>query len=236
MSAETLASINGRSSPSSTRQNPGFVTLVARNGKIVHLEAVGPRDVENSLPMETDTIFRMYSMTKPVTAVAVMQLVDAAESTSSDPVSDYIPEFANLSVLVVHDDGSHELVPSETPMTVQHLLTHTSGLSYGLFNPVIQPYYEEAGIDNFTDLTLEEFARAAASAPLLNEPGAAWNYSISMDILGRIVEVAPACLSMSTSKKTFSGLSAWSTALSGCPPTSRSDSPPATRPSMAESP
>jgi CubicO group peptidase (beta-lactamase class C family) len=168
---------------------PGFALLVARDGAIVAYDAFGHRDVEAGLPMEIDTIFRMYSMTKPVTAVAVMQLVDEGAVSLDDPVSKFIPEFADMRVISKRDDGSTDLVPASVTMTVRHLMTHTSGLSYGFLNPSIYPYYEEAGINDFTKLTLEEFARAAASAPLLHEPGAGWNYSIGMDILGRIVEV-----------------------------------------------
>lgn len=191
MSSEVLSEIQpALTKLSDAGKTPGFVTLVARNGKIVHHQAFGMRDVENGLPMEEDTIFRMFSMTKPVTAVAVMQLVEDGKIAVSDPVSKYIPEFGEMKVLVVNDDGSQELVDAETTMTVHHLLTHTSGLSYGLFNPLVAPYYEEAGIADFTNIPLEEFARRSASVPLLFEPGTDWEYSIAMDILGRIVEVA----------------------------------------------
>lgn len=169
---------------------PGAVTLVARNGKIVDIDAFGFRNVQARQPMRTDTIFRMYSMTKPVTAVAVMQLVDRGSISLSDPVSNYIPEFEHMQVLKVQEDGAQELIPATVPMTVEHLMTHTSGLCYGFLNPVVNPYYEKAGANDFSHQTLEEYARNAASVPLLNEPGAAWNYSVSMDILGRIVEIA----------------------------------------------
>lgn len=191
MSSEVLDEIQpALTKLSDAGKTPGFVTLVARKGKVVHHEAFGLRDVENELPMEKDTIFRMFSMTKPVTAVAVMQLVEDGKIAVTDPVSKYIPEFGEMQVLVVNEDGSQTLAAAEVEMTVHHLLTHTSGLSYGLFNPKIASYYEEAGIADFTNIPLEEFARRAASVPLLFEPGTAWEYSIAMDILGRIVEVA----------------------------------------------
>lgn len=168
---------------------PGFAMLIARDGKIVHLDAFGSRDVAAGLPMETDTIFRLYSMTKPVTGVAVMQQVDRGRLALNDPVSKYIPEFADMKVIVKKEDGSVELVPSEVTMTIEHLLTHTSGLSYGVLNAAVHSYYEDAGLNDFTNQTLKEFAEAAANVPLLHEPGTAWNYSIGMDVLGRIVEI-----------------------------------------------
>lgn len=173
-------------------QLPGFVTVVARDGKVVHFEAYGKRDVERGLPMTTDTIFRMYSMTKPVTGTAVMILVDEGKLKVSDPVSKYLPEFSDMNVLEVADDGSTKLVPADKPITIEHLLTHTSGLIYGIFNdgPVGDKYNEaKINSDGAAGTTLEEFSKMAAKMPLVAQPGTEWNYSIAMDILGRVVEV-----------------------------------------------
>ena len=173
-------------------QVPGFVTVVARNGKIVHFEAFGSMDVERDKPMRKDTIFRMYSMTKPITGAAVMILVDEGKLKVSDPVSKYIPEFAEMSVLEVAEDGSTKRVPANTPITIKHLLTHTGGLIYGIFDTgPVGELYNESGInsDGASGNTLEEFAIKAAAMPLVSHPGTEWNYSISMDILGRVVEV-----------------------------------------------
>ena len=171
---------------------PGFVTVVARNGKVVHFEAFGSMDVERGKPMQKDTIFRMYSMTKPVTGAAVMTLVDAGKISLDDPVSKYIPEFANAQVLIEKEDGTTELVPAENPITLKHLMMHTSGLVYGIFDTgKLGELYREANVnsDGSSGVTLEEFAKKAASMPLKCQPGTEWHYSIAMDVLGRVVEV-----------------------------------------------
>ncbi len=172
---------------------PGFVVAVARDGKVGYFEAWGMRDVERAKPMTPDTIFRMYSMTKPVTGAAVMTLVDAGNISLDDPVSKYIPEFKDMKVLVEKQDGSTELVAAERPITLKHLMTHTSGLVYGLFDRgKLGELYRAKDInsDGAAGITLEEFAKRAASVPLKCQPGAAWHYGINMDILGRVVEVA----------------------------------------------
>ena len=169
-------------------QLPGFVSAVAKDGKVVHFNAMGKRDVERDLPMENDTIFRMYSMTKPVTGAAVMILIDEGKVSVNDPVSKYIPEFSDLKVMKTAADGSTALAPATKTMTIEHLLTHTSGLSYGIFDPSVAKYYEDADVMN-PDISLEEFAKRAATLPLVSEPGEKWTYSIAMDVLGRVVEV-----------------------------------------------
>ena len=192
MSEDALAEIPAKLTPYIERgMVPGFVTVVAREGKVVHFEAFGQRDVERGKPMTKDTIFRMYSMTKPITGVAVMILVDEGKLRVSDPVSKFIPEFAESKVLVMGKGSSTELVPARTPTTIQHLLTHTSGLTYGR-NPKVKDAYKELGLrmPHESTLTLAEFARHAAKAPLVCEPGSAWHYGISIDVLGRVIEVA----------------------------------------------
>ena len=164
----------------------GVVTMVARRGQVVHWNAVGMRDLDAGDPLENDDIFRIFSMTKPITSTAIMILVDDGKIALDDPLSKFVPEFADVQVL--NDDGKQ--VPANGPITVQHLLTHTSGLTYGFFgNNPVDRIYNESGI--FTNAQgLDEFATGIAGLPLLAHPGEVWNYSVSTDILGRVVEVA----------------------------------------------
>lgn len=193
MSAEKLGEIRTALAPFVDQGKiPGFVTVVARDGKIVYADTYGMRDVERKKPMESDTIFRMYSMTKPITGVAVMTLVDAGKLSLDDEVSKYIPEFADMKVLIEKEDGTTELAEATSPITIRNLMMHTSGLIYGLFDRgALGKLYNEANVnsDGSSGLTLEEFAKKAASMPLKCQPGAEWNYGINMDVLGRVVEV-----------------------------------------------
>ncbi len=192
MSTEKLEAIKANLQPLIDEHKvPGFVTVVARKGKIVHFEAFGSMDVERKKDMRPDTIFRMYSMTKPITGAAVMILVQEGKIAVSDPLSKYIPEFAQMKVLVQNEEGASSTVPADKPITIEHLLTHTSGLTYGFFGNAVSKLYAAGGVepDGGNGLTLEEFAKNAATQPLLAQPGTQWNYSIAMDILGRVVEV-----------------------------------------------
>ena len=160
----------------------GVVTLVARDGKIVHFEAVGQRGADDDRPMSKDALFRIFSMSKPITAVAAMMLYEEGKFALSDPVEKFVPELADLDVLV---DG--ELVPAERTMTMRHLLTHTTGLSYG-FNPqdpVDQKYRE---VQPFAGKDLDEFAERLATLPLAFEPGERWHYSVAVDVTGLVVQ------------------------------------------------
>ena len=151
----------------------GAVTVVARRGKVVLLEARGS--------FQEDSIFRIFSMTKPVAVAAALILVDEGKLALDDPVSKHLPEFEDLTV-----HGSAESPP---PMTVRHLMTHTSGLTYGLFGTSeVDTQYRRAGLLNRNG-TLEEMAAKLAKIPLLHAPGEKWVYSVSIDLLGRIVEV-----------------------------------------------
>jgi CubicO group peptidase (beta-lactamase class C family) len=173
-------------------QLPGFVTVVARNGKVVHFEAFGKRDVERDQPMTKDTIFRMYSMTKPITGSAIMILVDEGKLKVSDPLSKYLPEFTDMTVMEVAADGTTKIVPAKSAITIEHLLMHTGGLIYGIFDGgPLGDVYNQSGInpDGASGDTLEEFSKMLAKMPLKTEPGTSWNYSVSMDVLGRVVEV-----------------------------------------------
>ena len=164
----------------------GVMTMVARHGQVVHWETAGMRDVAAGDPLEPDDIFRIYSMTKPLTSVAVMVLVEEGAVALDDPVSKFIPAFAGVTVL---NDAGERVAPAR-PMTVEHLLTHTSGLTYGFFgDSPVDRIYGQSGF--FTQAEgLDDFARRVADLPLLASPGDRWNYSVSTDILGRVVEVA----------------------------------------------
>ena len=164
---------------------PGAVTVVAREGRIAHWDAVGMRDVDSRDPLERDDIFRIYSMTKPITSAAIMILVEDGDVGLDDPVSEYIPAFAGAEVLAA--DGSR--APADPPITIRHLLSHTSGLTYGIFgDSEVDRLYLSSGLFESTDLG--EFVAKVTDLPLLAQPGSLWNYSVSTDVLGRVVEIA----------------------------------------------
>lgn len=169
----------------------GVVTLVARRGKTVHFEATGHRDVELGDVMTQDTIFRLFSQTKPVTGVAVMLLYEEGHFVLTDLVSDYLPEFANMQVHV-EENGQAKQVPAGD-ITIQHLLTHTAGLTYSFVPGPVGERYQEAGLDapgqDSPYADLDEWSQALAAIPLIAQPGTDWNYSMAMDVLGRLVEV-----------------------------------------------
>jgi CubicO group peptidase (beta-lactamase class C family) len=173
---------------------PGAVLLVARNGKLVYFQALGYRDREKHVPMKPDAIFRIASMTKPITSVAVMMLAEEGKIDLLAPVSQYLPEFKDVKI------GAEKIDPStgkpvlsledvQRQMTVQDLLRHTSGLVYGPFGTsLVHQAYNQANLfDN--KQTLAEFVTKLSKLPLANQPGAAWEYGMSIDVLGRIVEV-----------------------------------------------
>jgi len=173
---------------------PGAVVLIARNGKVAYLEAFGFQDREKKIPMSTDAIFRIASMSKPLTSVAVMMLVEEGKIQLEDQVSVYLPEFKNLQVGVEKvnaDTGKPELSlePARRQMTIQDLLRHTSGLTYGIFSKtLVDQAYLAAKVFDPTQ-TLAEFVSKLSTLPLAYQPGTTWNYSMSTDVLGRIVEV-----------------------------------------------
>jgi CubicO group peptidase (beta-lactamase class C family) len=171
------------------RQLAGAVTLVARRGGIAHLKAHGMSDVEAKRPMRTDTIFRIASMTKPVTSVAVMMLYEEGRFLLTDPVSLYLPEFKEMKVLPPEGAGG-EPVPAKRPITIRHLLTHTSGLTYH-WNKRLGPVLQNAGITHGLiqdEGTLREKMKILASLPLLFHPGERFEYGLSTDVLGCLVE------------------------------------------------
>ena len=172
---------------------PGWLVLVARDGQIAHLATYGQRDVEAGLPVETDTIFRIYSMTKPVTSVAAMMLYEEGAFELKDPVSRFIPSFKHLRVYTSGSALNPQTEPATEPMRIWHLLTHTSGLTYGFHHThPVDAMYRAAGYEwgSPPGVDLAAACDAWASLPLVFQPGAEWNYGVSTDVLGRVVEVA----------------------------------------------
>jgi CubicO group peptidase (beta-lactamase class C family) len=172
---------------------PGWLLLVSRGGQVVHLSTYGQRDKEAALPVELDTLFRMYSMTKPVTSVAAMMLYEEGAFELKDPVGRFIPAFADMRVFKGGSALAPVTVPATEPMRIWHLLTHTAGLTYGFHHAhPVDAIYRAAGFEwgSPPGADLAECCEQWAQLPLLFEPGSEWNYSVSTDVLGRVVEVA----------------------------------------------
>jgi CubicO group peptidase (beta-lactamase class C family) len=170
----------------------GWHAVVSRDGKIVHSATAGDRDAENGLPVTEDTRWRLYSMTKPITSVALMMLWERGLLELTDPVSRWIPAFADTPVYVKGSSTKPVTEPQTDPMRVWHLLTHTSGLSYGFHHAhPVDEMYRNAGFEwgSPPDLDLEGCVDAWARMPLVFQPGTEWNYSVSTDVLGRLVEI-----------------------------------------------
>jgi CubicO group peptidase (beta-lactamase class C family) len=170
------------------KQLAGVVTILARHGKVVEERTYGKKDIASGAPMTKDTIFRIFSMTKPVTGVAMMILYEEGKWHPSDPISQYIPEFAHLKVFKgVDSSGKMILEDPVHPPTMKELMTHTAGFTYGLFGntPVDKMYMEQQVLGS---QSLQEMIDKLAKTPLLYQPGTRWVYSVSMDIQGYIVE------------------------------------------------
>jgi CubicO group peptidase (beta-lactamase class C family) len=170
----------------------GAVTLVSRQGHVAWFKAQGMQDRENNKPMRPDAIFRICSMTKPITSVAVMMLYEQGKFMLEDPISKYMPEFKNPKVLVKPESGPTYTIPAKREITIRDLLRHTSGLTYH-WNPDLGPLYKEANVAHGLlqyDGTIEENVKRLATVPLLFNPGDRWEYSLSVDVLGRLVEIA----------------------------------------------
>ncbi len=170
------------------KMQAGIVTILARHGKVVDYRTYGERDMASHAPMTKDTIFRDYSMTKPVTAVAMMILYEEGKWLPSDPISKYIPEFAHLKVYKGADgSGTQILVEPEHAPTMRELMTHTAGFTYGFFgdSPVDGIYREQKVLQS---ANLHEMVEKLGKIPLVYQPGTQWRYSVSMDIQGYIVE------------------------------------------------
>ena len=176
-----------------TGKIPGAILLLQQHGKPVYYQNFGVRDVATEFSMSADTIFRLYSMSKPITTVAAMMLVEEGKLALSDPVSKFIPAFAGMKVGVEKrdEDGkrSMDLVPLKRPITIEDLMRHTAGLPYGYFGGgMVNKVYAEAGLFD-KDLSNAEFAERLATLPLAEQPGALWDYGHSTDVLGRVIEV-----------------------------------------------
>jgi CubicO group peptidase (beta-lactamase class C family) len=172
---------------------PGAVLLIQQHGKPVYREFFGVRDVVTKAPMTDDTIFRLYSMTKPITSVAAMMLIDEGKLRLDDPVAKYIPSFAKAKVGVEKkaDNGEQvlDLVPVNRPITILDLMTQTSGITYGFYgNSMVRRAYGNAKIYD-GDFDNAEFAERIAQLPLAEQPGTLWDYGHSTDVLGRVIEV-----------------------------------------------
>ena len=167
---------------------PGATVMVARRGQIGWFEAIGRQNPATSQPMAHNTIFRIFSMTKPIVSVGIMMLVEEGHFLLADPVEKFIPEFSKQKVGVEHK-GRLELTAVQRPMTIQDLLRHTSGITYDhTGNAMVQRLYQQSRLRS-RKITNAEHAAMVAELPLICQPGAEWNYSRSTDILGRIIEV-----------------------------------------------
>ena len=167
----------------------GSVTLVARHGRIAHLECRGYQDAERSRAMATDTIFRVYSMSKPITAVAVLMLYEERHFLLDDPIARYIPELGRMKVYAGETADGMVLVEQERPITIRHLLTHTSGLAYGIERTdAIESMYADADAMKLDESLAEKIDRLA-DLPLAHQPGTCWRYGLGIDVLGRLIEL-----------------------------------------------
>lgn len=161
----------------------GVITLVARRGKIIHFETVGKLNLDSGAPLKDDSLFRIYSMTKPIVTTAAMMLHEEGKFLLDDPVAKYLPAFKDTRVLV----NDHEVEQSH-PFTIRELMSHTAGLTYGIFSDtLVDQAYREAGI--LDSKNLEEMVEKLGKIPLQYQPGDRWNYSVSTDVLGRLIEV-----------------------------------------------
>ncbi|GAA2911194.1 MULTISPECIES: serine hydrolase domain-containing protein [Streptomyces] len=171
---------------------PGFLVSVARAGRVAHLATHGLRDIAAGLPVEPDTLWRVYSMTKPVTAVAALMLVEEGRLSLDDPVADHLPAFAEPRVYVSGSGADVRTRPADGPILVRHLMTHTSGLTFGFYHThPVDALYRAAGLESSVPpgADLAETIEVYASLPLQFEPGTQWNYSVASNVLGRIIEV-----------------------------------------------
>lgn len=172
---------------------PGVQVLISRRGQLVHHDCYGWTDVEAEVPVREDTIYRIYSMTKPITSVGLMMLFEEGAFLLENPVSRYLPEFAESQVWVGGTADAPQTRPALRPVTVHDMLTHLSGLTYGFhFQHPLDELYRRHGLGDFArepDYDLAEGVARMASLPLLFDPGTRWNYSMSTDVCGRLIEV-----------------------------------------------
>jgi CubicO group peptidase (beta-lactamase class C family) len=170
----------------------GTLTLIARRGKIAYLEPQGHLEIERRRPMTPDAVFRIYSMTKPITSVGLMMLYEQGRFQLDDPVHRFIPSWRDLQVFVSGNHPVFKTAPVERPMTVRDLLSHTSGLTYGFMERTnVDAAYRKLGVAERTKpgYTLRDMVDTLATLPLEFSPGTRWNYSVSTDVLGHLIEV-----------------------------------------------
>jgi len=171
---------------------PGFLVAVARGGRVAHLTTHGHRDIAAGLPVEPDTLWRIYSMTKPVTAVAALLLVEEGRLSLDDPVERHLPAFADPRVYVSGSGADMVTRPADGPIRVRHLMTHTAGLTFAFYHShPVDALYRQAGLESsvIPGTNLAQTVDVYASLPLQYEPGTQWNYSVASNVLGRIIEV-----------------------------------------------
>ena len=189
MSTERLTRLNsGMKELVDQGRLAGSVTMVARHGKVVEFDAAGKRDIASNAPMQKDSIFRIYSMSKPITGVAMMMLFEEGKWQLNDPVAKYIPEFAKLKVYGTDANNNVVMKDPVHPVTMRELMSHSGGFTYGFFsNTAVDKLQLEADLLNPNN-TLDEFIKRVAKLPLNAQPGTEWHYSISVDIQGYIVQ------------------------------------------------
>src|SRR5580698_8697838 len=189
MSAERLARLSaGMKELVDNGRLAGAVTMVSRHGKVVEFDATGKRDIAANAPMQKDSIFRIYSMSKPITGVAMMILFEEGKWQLNDPVAKYIPEFAKLKVYSTEPNGNVALKDQNHPVTMRELMSHSGGFTYGFFSQTaVDKMQIEADLLNPNN-TLDEFIKRVDKLPLNSQPGTEWHYSISVDIQGYIVQ------------------------------------------------
>jgi CubicO group peptidase (beta-lactamase class C family) len=168
----------------------GTVSLVMRRGEVIHFECKGVQNLKTGQPMTEDTIFGIYSMTKPITSIAIMMLYERGFFQLDTPVSKFIPEFKNLQVYESGTIDDYTTVKPLREMNIRDLLTHTAGLVYGLFNnTVVDQLYDKNHISSIKAESLGSFVKKISEMPLLYSPGTKWSYSVATDVLGYIIEV-----------------------------------------------
>jgi CubicO group peptidase (beta-lactamase class C family) len=169
------------------KETAGVVTLLIRHGKVVQLDAMGMQDIDAGKPMQTDTIFRIYSMSKPITTVAAMMLLEEGRFQLDEPVSKYLPEFKGIQV---YGGKDNERVPADREVSIRDLMRHTSGLTYGFFgNSAVDKLYRQHNVLSAPSDDLAGLVTRLSKLPLIYQPGTHFNYSVSSDVLGRLVEV-----------------------------------------------
>jgi CubicO group peptidase (beta-lactamase class C family) len=189
MSTERLAQLrSGMKELVDQGRLAGVVTMVSRHGKVVEFDAAGKRDIAANAPMQKDSIFRIYSMSKPITGVAMMMLFEEGKWQLNDPVAKYIPEFAKLKVYGTDANNNVVMKDQVHPVTMRELMSHSGGFTYGFFsNTAVDKLQIDADLLNPNN-TLDEFIKRVAKLPLNAQPGSEWHYSISVDIQGYIVQ------------------------------------------------